>query len=235
MRYFSMANGSSPIRASCTFGTPSSGTVTVIDGDHEQLAFVAASPDRKRIALYGALHLWDAEEKGGPGLVDAELGLMSSAAFSPDGKRLAVTSTAGLHLIDPASRKQIAALEARNPTLESAAYARDGKTLFVGSRTGAMRALDAATLESRYTWTLGRSAIIDLKVSPNGLRLLAVMQDGTRIFDIATREEVAVLERPAATQAAFSPDGRFIATNTDFLRVWPAFPTRRTSSTTHAP
>ena len=76
----------------------------------------------------------------------------------------------------------------------------------------------------RYTWTLGRSAIIDLKVSPNGLRLLAVMQDGTRIFDIATREEVAVLERPAATQAAFSPDGRFIATNSDFLRVWPAFP-----------
>ena len=99
-----------------------------------------------------------------------------------------------------------------------------GRLLFVGSRTGAMRALDAATLESRYTWTLGRSAIIDLKVSPNGLRLLAVMQDGTRIFDIATREEVAVLERPAATQAAFSPDGRFIATNSDFLRVWPAFP-----------
>ena len=71
-----------------------SGTVTVIDGDHERMAFVAASPDRKQIALYGALHLWNALDNAPPAPVDAELGLLSSAAFSPDGRRLAVTSTA---------------------------------------------------------------------------------------------------------------------------------------------
>jgi WD40 repeat protein len=203
-----------------------SGAVTVIDGDHERLAFVAASADRKQIALYGALHLWNAQDNAAPVLVDADLGLMSSAAFSPDGQRLAVTSTAGLHLIDPVNRKQIAALDERNPTLESAAYSRGGRTLFVGSRKGELRALDSVTLKTQYTWPLGDAAIIDLSVSPDDARLLAVTQNGMRIFDIATREEVAVLDTSSSvTQAAFSPDGRSIATNSEELRIWPAFPT----------
>lgn len=203
-----------------------SGTTSVIGGNNAALNFVAASPDRRRIALYGALHLWNAEHDSAPAPVDARLGLMSSATFSPDGQQLAVTSTAGLHLIDAVSRKEIKALEASDPTLESAAYSRDGRTLFVGSRRGMLQALDTVTLNAQSAWSVGDTAIIDLKVSPDGRRILAVTHNGTRVYDIATREEVAVLDMPSAiTQAAFSPDGRFIVTNSDYLRIWPAFPT----------
>jgi WD40 repeat protein len=202
------------------------GTTTAIGGNRA-LSFVAASPDRTRVALYGALHLWNAGHASAPAPVDARLGLMSAAAFSPDGQRLAVTSTVGLHLIDAASRQEIKALAASDPTLESAAYSRDGRTLFVGSRRGTLQVLDAVTLIATDAWSVGDTAIIDLKVSPDGRRILTVTQNGTRVYDIATREEVAVLDTPspsAITQAAFSPDGRFIAANSEYLRIWPAFP-----------
>jgi WD40 repeat protein len=199
-----------------------SGAVTPVAGDHDGLAIVGASADRRQIALYRALHLWNAGGGATPARVEVELPSLIGAAFSPDGLRLALTSEAGLHLIDAAIRKQIGF--ERDARLKSVTYSRDGRSLLVGDENGNIHVFDAATLRRQDSCSAAAPPIVDLKVSPNGTRLLAMTPNATIILDIATREQVAWIEAPAS-RAAFSPDGRSVVANTENLRIWPVFPT----------
>jgi WD40 repeat protein len=199
-----------------------SGTVSVVPGEHAGLGFAAVSPDRKQIAMYGPLHLWNVEA-GAPAKVEAKLELMSFATFSPDGKHLVYNSTQA-HVIDTTSGKTVRSIGQDQESLESAAYSPDARTLFTGSREGTLRAFDAATLKEQYSWSLGPTAILGLDVSPDGKRIVAATGTGARVFDLATREEIAVLRGPSlGAAAAFSPDGRHIVTEQEELHVWPAF------------
>ena len=200
-----------------------SGAVAVIPGDHAGLGFAAVSPDRKQIAMYGPLHLWNAGS-GAPAKVEAQLELMSFAAFSPDGKHLVYNSTQA-HVIDITSGKTVRSIERDGESIESAAYSPDARTLFTGSREGTVRMFDATTWKEQDSWSLGSAAILGLDVSPDGKRIVAATGRGARVFDLATREEVAVLRAPSrGAAAAFSPDGRHIVTEQDEMHVWPAFP-----------
>ena len=88
--------------------------------------------------------------------------------------------------------------------------------------TGAMRPLDAATMKSVYTWTRGRArSSIQVRRTARASRRSRGQDADVRHRDARGGRRA---QRPAATQAAFSPDRRSTANNSDFLRAWPAFP-----------
>src|SRR5262249_19007122 len=146
--------------------------------------------------------LWHSEEyKSGCGF----------AAFSPDGKTVAVYDHAGAtaHLWDVVSGTRTASWN--DPALvRSLAFSPDGKVLAVGALNELIRLRDVATGR-----TVARFGADDLhahrvEFSPDGKILTAWCYDRTlRFWDVKTGREVRKVDEAAAL--ALSPDGRTLA------------------------
>ncbi|MCX5192369.1 protein kinase [Streptomyces sp. NBC_00249] len=134
-------------------------------------------------------------------------GFVHGLGLSPDGKTLAASSGRGLYLWDTGSASRLALLQdvKNGPAL----YSPDGAMLLAGSpvqlRKGSADAV-LATLDA----TVATGAVF----SPDG-QLLAFgdQGDGVRLWNTATRQDVATLEgHDSPVQAvAFHPDGTTLA------------------------
>ncbi|MEW1636927.1 protein kinase [Streptomyces sp. NPDC093801] len=161
----------------------------------------------------------------------AQDGFVQDLGLSPDGKTLAASSGRGLYLWDTGTGSRRALYE--DVKLGPAAYSADGTMLAAGSplqlRKGSADGV-LATLDAR----MATGAVF----SPDG-QLLAFgdQGDGVRLWNTATRQDVATLEGHASpVQAvAFHPDGTTLATGDrdGTVRVWST--TSGTTTATHEP
>jgi len=198
---------------------------------------VAFSPDGKTLAsgnADGTERLWDVatrQQIGSPlagplpGLlgqpsgdavrVPGSGGIVTSVAFSPDGKTLA-SAGGTVQLRDLASGRIIGNLDTGLGDAESVAFSPDGKILATGNYDGTVRLWDVAT-QQQIGSPLGSSpyGIESVAFSPDGKILAGGNGDGTvRLWDVATRQ---LIGSPLASSlegfasVAFSPDGKFLA------------------------
>jgi RNA polymerase sigma factor (sigma-70 family) len=154
--------------------------------------------------------------------------IVSSVAFSPDGKVLATGSHMGtVRFWDPATGKELRVLTAHDGGVIGLAYSPDGRTLATGSWDRTIRLWDAATGKPIRTMLGHTSEVSRLAFAPDGKVLASGGKDGTvRLWDPATGVMLLSIAAHAGEVRGltFSPDGKRVASaGTDKLvYVWDA-------------
>lgn len=150
--------------------------------------------------------------------------------FSPDGKRLVVTTgepkqRGSVTLWAVASRKKIWE-HAEDTGVPAAAFSPDGRTLAVGVYGNAAKLLDADTEKVKAVLAHPKE-VRDVAFSPDGSRLATACWDKlVRVWDLGTAAEKVTCkghaDRPFSV--AFSPDGRLLlsAGGDDGAKLWDA-------------
>ncbi|PWU10183.1 MAG: hypothetical protein C5B50_25985 [Verrucomicrobia bacterium] len=204
--------------------------IVQLKGYPSALRTLAFSPDSRWLAAAGVDHrifLWDAQSEqlgevytnSGAGTALSPLvytnhsGSAFAVAFSPDGRAASTGSDRKVQVWDPASRRMI-----WERSLAPAAdaywlvFSPDGRRLYAASQREVATVFDAATGKPLNTIN-GLGDIVDgLAISPDG-RLLAICQKVNLSVWLADGSR-QLWEAPANPErcAAFSPDGKWIAT-----------------------
>jgi WD40 repeat protein len=216
-------------------------TDVVLIGHTGPVTFVALSPDGSTVASGGDVtaRLWDLATRQATTVLTSETGV-TSAALSPDGGTLAVACADGTVTLWAIAIGQVTALTGCGGQLEAVAFSPDGHTLASSEwqppdlihggteKSGAttVRLWDLATgqpaaLPSRQRCYAGKA----LAFHPGG-HILACSpgMDGTlQLLDLATGQAATLAGHTLGVEtAAFSPDGRTLATGScdATIRLW---------------
>jgi WD40 repeat protein len=140
---------------------------------------------------------------------------VSSAAFSPDGARIATASYGKTAWIwDAATYKEIAVLRGHEGEVRSAAFSPDGALIATASDDKTARIWDAVTYKEIAVLRGHEREVRSAAFSPDGARLLTASFDNTvRLWDaVAVKESAALRYDGAVITAAFSSVGSRIVT-----------------------
>jgi small GTP-binding protein len=154
-------------------------------------------------------------------------GLVKRVAWSPDGRKLASSSTDQIIRIwDVAADRLCQSLRGHSGTIYGVAWSPNGLRLASGAKDSTVRVWDAEvgklqdTLEGHFAWVMSTSW------SPDGRLLASGSDDSTiRLWDTETGLSVQTLQHPGLIQnVAWSPGGQILASaSTDsVVRLWNA-------------
>jgi WD40 repeat protein len=154
---------------------------------------------------------------------------VTSAAFSPDGKRIITAAGWTAQIWDVATGTEIA-IRGQESAVTFAALDPDGTRIIAACEDNAVRIFDLAT--GNEIAVLGhKDDVRSAAFSPDGERIITVSGNAVHVWDAMSAKEVAVLgghDRPVFS-AAFSSDGKRIVTASGYAgsdygtaRIWDA-------------
>ncbi|MFI6388848.1 AAA family ATPase [Nonomuraea sp. NPDC050540] len=152
--------------------------------------------------------------------------IVSSVAFSPDGRLLASNNGYAVWLWEVAARRPIASLGGHTNEVFAVAFSPDGRLLASGTGDGTVALWDVATRRQVGTpMGGGGNRVRDVAFSPDGRLLAGGTEDGTiRLWDVAARKPAGTLtgHGDAVLSLAFSPDGRTLVSGSEdhTMRLW---------------
>lgn len=174
----------------------------------------------------GNLALWNLSTGRGLGIL-GPVGTVTSAAFSKDGKLIAVAAEPQIKIYRAGSGRLISSLEAPAVDVYSLEFSPDGKTLLSGDRQGNVLISDVYTGGTKVRLNSG-NMYYRAVFSPDGKQIASADQDGKiRIWDVASVTTIKILNGHTGGVVrliGFSPDGRLLATAADdnTLKIWEA-------------
>lgn len=152
-------------------------------------------------------------------------GPLTGAAFSPDGKTIAIASPASLQLWNLATGKELRAPGAiPGPSATVVKFSPDGKTLAVESGHD-VELWDTVT-GKRFSIPIGNASPSALSFSPDGKLLAVGSSEGTDLLNISAGPPEIIARIPAGGNSsvnavAVSPDGRILVTSGQSgTRLW---------------
>ncbi|HEX3658577.1 MAG TPA: protein kinase [Pirellulales bacterium] len=141
---------------------------------------------------------------------NSHMGVVSSVAFSPDGRRLAADGNETVRIFDPTTGDEVMVLKGHTLAVNSLAFSPDGKRL-VSASSDNIRIWDTTT--GKVTMTLRRGTIVAF--SPDGKHVASAggLASPIDLWDITSRKK-RIMQKGrsfAASSLAFSPDGQHLA------------------------
>ena len=153
-------------------------------------------------------------------------GLVTSVAFSPDGRTLASGSNdRTIKLWDVQKQREIATLTGHSYPVNSVAFSPDGRTLASGSNDKKIKLWDVRSQREIATLTGHRWWVNSVAFSPDGRTLASGSEDKKiKLWDVQNRRQIATLTGHSrwVRSVAFSPDGRTFASGSDdrTIKLW---------------
>ena len=157
--------------------------------------------------------------------------LVTSVAFSPDGRRIVSGSLDNtLRLWDASNYKPLGTpLQGHTDWVSSVAFSPDGRRIVSGSYDGSLRLWDASSGKQLGPPLQGHiNSVISVAFSPDGRRIVSGSDDKTlRLWDASSGKQLGTPLQGHTDwvfSVAFSPDGRLIVSGSrdNTLRLWDA-------------
>ncbi len=214
------------------------GTETLsLKGHTGPVTSVAFSPDGKRIVSGsggfddhgrispGEVKVWDAATGTEALSLKGHTALVTSVAFSPDGKRIVSGSEDNtVKVWDAATGTEALSLKGHTGPVTSVAFSPDGKRIVSGSWDNTVKVWDAEKGTEALALKGHTSGAFSLAFSPDGKRIVSAGVDNTmKVWDAAMGTES--LSLPGQTNGvAFSPDSKRIVggSGEGTVKVWDA-------------
>lgn len=169
--------------------------------------------------------------------LDGHQGRVLSAAWSPDGTRVATAGQDGTaHLWDARTGEELAVWRGHKDAINAVVFGPSGEQAVTASQDGTARLWEAATGELQAILQ-HNGGVVSAAFSPDGQLLVTGSHDDTaRVWEAATGAEVAFLQHEGSVwSAGFSPDGKWVVTASwdDTARVWDVATARQLASLQH--
>jgi WD40 repeat protein len=150
----------------------------------------------------------------------------AAAAFSPDGRRLAVARGHRVTVFDVEARKEEADIDGGPGPLTALLFSPNGKFLATGSSDGRVRLLSTATWKEEAVLRGHEGAVYSLSFTANGRTLASGSGDrSVRLWNRATGRGLLTLagQPGAVTQLLFAADGsRLVGLVAGQTQLWEA-------------
>ena len=158
-------------------------------------------------------------------LARLDKGNIYEVAYSPDGTRLAVSSSSGIWLYDTSTGAEVVLLQGHAGVVYSVSFSPDGQILASGSWDMTVRLWDVANGEEQAVLEGHTDRVPSVSFSSDGQILASGSWDQTvRLWDVASGEEKAVLEGHTGWvwSVSFSSDGQILASGSgdQTIRLW---------------
>jgi WD40 repeat protein len=197
-------------------------------GHTDMIAALSYSADGRRIvtaSMDKTARVWDARTGAPLVTLSGHQDMVHDAEFSPDGGRIVTASDDhSVRVWDADTGKLIRVLDHEFPVI-AASYSPDGKRIVTATSANELLVWDAITGAKLSSLAGHRDLVQAATYSPDGSRILSASFDRTaRIWDAKTGRQLALLPHDSEVfSAAFSPDGRLVATGaSDTLQLWDA-------------
>jgi WD40 repeat protein/serine/threonine protein kinase len=200
-----------------------------LPGCENQLRCVSWSSDGKRLAAGspdGKVRVWEVAT-GRELLTLGQTGAGGPAAWSPDGKWMAIAYGPAIKVWKTAGGGEPRTLEGHTENVVSLSWSSDGKRLATGSDDGTAMVWDAGSGQRLLTYKGLANRVDRVCWSPDGQRLATGTYDGlVKVCEAANGRELLSLRGQASRLATvcWSPDSQSLATGSwdGTVSVWDA-------------
>jgi WD40 repeat protein len=186
--------------------------VAVLRGHTGKVWSAVFSPNGKLIVTTSAdrtARVWDAVTYQQIGMLSGHTGEVNGAAFSPDGRRVVtVCDDAKVRIFDAGTLSLITTLDKHTGPVNGITFTTDGKLMVTASSDRTARIWDAENYQQIEVFREHNAALESALLSPDGKRIITASSATTRIWDLATKEQITSLD---GHHPEFNPkDGRLV-------------------------